>query len=211
MRVFLAAASALLLACATGVTDGETEFLGDGGFTGAGGRGDGGDDDVSSSTTPSSTSSNMGGTGGEGGAEPMCDFDAPNSCATAQSLGTLAGDSGSPSVSMMGETSMWFIVYIEEQDSNVFETDMSYTVTLTSPAGMDYDLVVHQGPQDGDPDCNATPIYGNGTTTQTVSSSWDDDQGFGGEDDSLYLNIFVEHVGGDLCDAPWTLTVQGHT
>ena len=41
----------------------------------------------------------------------------------------------------------------------------------------------------------------------------DDDQGLGGEDDSVYLVIFVEYLSGDACGeaATWTLQVAGHT
>jgi len=77
---------------------------------------------------------------------------------------------------------------------------------------MDYNLKVHQGPQDGNPDCNVSPLNGSGNP-ESVSGSWDDDQGFGGEDDSVWLSIEVEYVSGSACgpNAEWTLTVTGHT
>jgi hypothetical protein len=85
-------------------------------------------------------------------------------------------------------------------------------VTLTSPAGMNYDLFVHQGPQDGSPDCNAPEIKGTPSgSSETVSDSWDDDQGLGGEDDSVWLSIEVRHVSGMDCNATWTLKIEGGT
>jgi hypothetical protein len=122
----------------------------------------------------------------------------------------VSGDTGGPTVTRKGSTSKWYKVHITEDDSNIFETDLSYRVQLTSPPGMNYDLRVHQGPQDGSPDCNVAPMNGAGNP-EIVTSSWDDDQGIGGEDDSLWLNIQVLYVSGTACgpNAEWTLTVQG--
>jgi hypothetical protein len=238
MRVrCLACVVAVVAACATG-----SEISEDGGVTGAGGFGEGGygdggdighggeDDDTSSSNSSSSSSSGSGaeggaggsgssaggggsGTGGSGsGGSPPCDFTSPNACTNAAALASVDGDDGGV-VTASGTTSKWFVVHVVENNSDIFEVDMSYTVTLTSPPGMVYDLVVHQGPQDGNQDCGAAPKLGQppGGATQTVSDSWDDDQGIGGEDDSLWLNIQVEYVSGSDCDATWTLKVEGGT
>ena len=112
-----------------------------------------------------------------------------------------------------GTTSKWFRIRIEERASGISETDLSYSVSLTSPAAMNYDLIVHQGPQDGNADCGAIPTFGQSNgTAEVVSASWDDDQGFGGEDDSLWISIEVRHVSGEMCDLDdrWTLTIQGY-
>jgi hypothetical protein len=153
------------------------------------------------STTNSSTSTGM-----------MCDYESPDDCATAEILPAMAGDEGGPTVTRMGSTSKWFKVHIQEQDSSISETDLSYTVTLISPPGMNYDLRVYQGEQDGGPNCGAAPKDGAGTP-EVVSDSWDDDQGIGGEDDSVWLNIEVLYVSGSACgpNAAWTLTVAGNT
>jgi hypothetical protein len=113
-----------------------------------------------------------------------------------------------------GATSKWFLIWIEERASGVSETDLSYRVALTSPAGMNYDVIVHQGPQDGAPDCNAPPVTGQlEGGAEVVAASWDDDQGIGGEDDSVYLAIEVRWISGTECSLQdqWTLTIQGHT
>lgn len=41
---------------------------------------------------------------------------------------------------------------------------------------------------------------------EMVSASWDDDQGLGGEDDSLWLAGEIVHATGNDCTAEWTLT-----
>jgi hypothetical protein len=212
-----------LCACAEGsaidTSIGEDDGSGVGG-DGFGGDG-GGHDSTSSSISSASTGASTGGAGGDstgaggmgggaGGADPGCDFTAPNTCQSAEPLASVDGDDGGTS-SAQGVGSKWFVIKIVENNSDISEVDMSYTVTLSSPPGMQYHLVVHQGPQDGSPDCNAAPKNGTGTNPQTVSDSWDDDQGLGGEDDSLYLSISVQHVSGNDCDAEWTLLVEGGT
>ncbi len=159
-----------------------------------------------STATSGSTSSATSTTG----SSMMCDFTAPDTCPNAEILPAIAGDVDGPTVTRTGDSSKWYKVHIQEQDSNVFETDLSYRVTLTSPPGMNYDLRVYQGPQDGSPDCTVAPKNGAGTP-ETVTDSWDDDQGFGGEDDSVWLNIEVEYVSGSTCgpSSQWTLTVEG--
>jgi hypothetical protein len=155
-----------------------------------------------------------GGEGGEGGQPPGCVYDSPNLCATAEALGSLAGDENAPAKTASGTTSKWFKIHITEEVSSIFEEDLSYTVTLGSPANMDFDLFVHQGPQDGNPDCQATAKKGTASgNDETVSASWDDDQGFGGEDDSLWLSIEVRYISGMECDAAatWNLSIKGHT
>jgi hypothetical protein len=157
----------------------------------------------------------MGGApGGMGGSPPMCDYTAPNTCPTSMQLGAVAGDENDPSISFSGDTDMWLEILIEEKDSSIFEEDLSYTVVLESPSGMDYDLVVLPGPQDGPPNCsaNSLTVQVQGST-ETASQGWDDDQGIGGEDDDRWVSIQVVHISGGMCGAgaEWTVTVTGHT
>jgi hypothetical protein len=178
-----------------------------GGVSGYGGKGGGGGSTDSTSSSDTSSGGTGGGGGGMGG-DP-CDFSAPDTCATAEQLADVSGDEGD-TVAVAGAGSKWFKVHVKETDSSVFETDLSYKVSLSSPAGMDYDLFVKQGPQDGSPNCGAAEVKGSPSgSAESVSQSWDDDQGIGGEDDSLWLNIEVRYVSGDDCDAKWTLTVVG--
>jgi hypothetical protein len=188
----------------TGSAASATSGGGDGG-AGGGGEGGGGEGGAGSTTSASSTSSTGGGL--------ACDFASPNDCAGAENLGAVAGDEDGEPVTVQGTTAKWFRIRVEERASGISETDLSYSVSLTSPAGMNYDVIVMEGPQDGDPTCGGTPKAGQSNgVAEVVSASWDDDQGFGGEDDSVWLSIEVRHVSGDQCDLDdrWTLTVQGY-
>ena len=211
----LAGLLSLAGACATGwEIDSSIEQIdepgGSGGTGGAGGEGAHGTTTTTSTTSTAGTGGEGGG-GGGGGNAPACDFDAPNTCPSAEQLPSVSGDEGGTAQGQ-GKTSKWLAVHITEDDSSIFPTDLSYTVTLTSPAGMDYDLFVRQGPEDGSPDCNAAEKKGQPSgSSETVHAGWNDDQGLGGEDDSLWLCIEVRWISGDDCNATWTLTVQGAT
>ena len=151
--------------------------------------------------------------GGEGGSPvTTCDFTAPEICDGAEPLPAIAGDEGNPTATRNGHTNKWFKIHIEEQDSGIGGEDLSYTVSLTSPPGVVYSLKVYPGGEDGPADCNAGVVNGTGTPP-SVHDSWDDDQGFGGEDDSKWLIIEITHVSGELCSSSdnWTLLVQGNT
>jgi hypothetical protein len=213
------------------------------GGRGLGGAGGSDDDDVSSSSKSSSRSSSAAtsgstgsssgdGGGGEGGAGDggagstsvtassassssgmQCNFTSPNQCATAESLGSIAGDEDGAPVILTGTTSKWYTIRIEERSSGISETDLSWRVSLTSPVGMNYDVIVHEGPQDGGVDCNGT-VY-NGALSgnaEVCSHEYDDDQGIGGEDDSLWLAIEVRYVSGEACGVldTWQLTIDGY-
>ncbi len=213
---WFAFAGVFVVACAEG-SDIGTGTGGEGGtLTGVGGSGVS-TGAVSSSKAAQASSSASGTSSASSsatstGSSMMCDYDSPDDCATAEILPAIAGDQSGPSITRKGDSSKWFKVHIQEQDSSISETDLSYTVSLVSPPGMDYNLKVHQGPQDGNPDWNVSPLNGSGNP-ESVSGSWDDDQGFGGEDDSVWLSIEVEYVSGSACgpNAEWTLTVTGHT
>lgn len=140
-----------------------------------------------------------------------CDLITPDTtCELGVVLDPVSGDDGSQ-VSQTGSGSTWFLVQVQETNANIFEEDLSYTVLLESP-DVDYDVYVYEGPQDGAPDCDAVPVQGVGEDgLETVSASWDDDQGLGGEDDSLWLAIEIVHLTGSDCTAEWTLTVTGGT
>ena len=144
-----------------------------------------------------------GGMGGQGGA---CNFSAPNDCSSATDLGTVGGDTGHDTLSHDGIGSLWLQVLVSETAG--LNHPLSYTVSLTSPVGGDYDLYVSEGGQDG-PDCGATPVQGTGDP-ESVSNGWQDSQ-MGVGNDGRTLSIEVRYVSGTDCDTPWHLTVTGHT
>lgn len=203
---------AVLVSCAKGAQldslAGGRGGAGDDGETGGAGTGAAGGGDTGATTTTTTTSdTGGGGTGGAGGSP--CDFTASNTCSNAEQLPDVSADEGGTATAT-GTGSKWLKVHLEETDSSIFASDLSYKVTLTSPPGMDYNLAVKQGPEDGNPDCGAAAIAGTPQgSSETVSNDWNDDQGLGGEDDSRWLSIEITHVSGDDCDAQWSLTVVG--
>lgn len=225
-RVFLLSCGlfGLMTACAAGVSETAGEDDGFGGDPAVGGMG--GTVETTTTTTTTTTTSSTGGFGGMGGMGGMgggmggqgaglvCDFTHLHTCETASTMSPVDGDDSGPASVVTGDTSDWFEIEIVESSGSVIEADLSFTVTLDVPPGMDYDLIVHEGPEDSGPDCNATPMFGVQSGNQeTVSHGWDDSQPIGGEDDSRWLSIEVLHVSGEDCGPgyQWTLTVEGDT
>jgi hypothetical protein len=174
-----------------------TTTTGDGSTTsGAGGMGAGGD-----ASTSSSSSSSSSGTGGAG-----CDYGATNDCPASEILSTIDGDQNSDTRTVKGTTSKWFKVLVNEAVSSVFNDPISYTATLATPPGMDFDLFEYDGTTTT-PSCAGNPKHAIGNP-ELVSETWSDSNG----SDDKWLTLEVRYISGDMCPSdPWTLTVKGHT
>ncbi|WP_437944784.1 hypothetical protein WME98_27890 [Sorangium sp. So ce296] len=219
----------ILAACANGTDElmpGYYEEQAGGGGSGGGGGegGDGGVDASSSSRSSSSASTSSssagaggaggeggssdggGGEGGDGGAAGECDYGAPNTCTGAEDLGEISGDVDADSITVTGTTSKWFKVYVVD-DFTIPPLTESFMATLTSPPGMNFDLIVYQG-DISVPDCFASGVRGQGTP-ESFMTTWNDRSI---DDDHLWFSIEVRHVEGTACgeDAKWTLKVQGN-
>ncbi|WP_437610785.1 hypothetical protein WMF20_03855 [Sorangium sp. So ce834] len=221
----------ILAACANGTDElmpgYYEEQAGGGGSGGGGGEGGAGGVDASSSSRASSSSSSssagVGGAGGEGGssdggagaggaggAASECDYGSPNTCAGAEDLGEISGDDGADSVTVTGTTSKWFKVYVVDEPIVIpLPSTESFKATLTSPPGMNFDLIVYQGELLGAaPDCFASGVRGQGTP-ESFTAIWDDEAI---AEDGLWFAIEVRHVEGTACgaEATWTLKLQGN-
>lgn len=209
-----------MIACAKGsdgleAGGGDTTGGGRGGAGGASASSTGGAGSPSSASGASPASSGSSGSD-DGGA--MCDYAAPNTCATGTQMADVPGDAGAAMQVQHGTTSQWLTIRIVETEFDPVSRDeepLSYTATLKSPPGMVFDLFVQEGPNDGGAVCNAAPVMGTGAgDTKTVVSTWNDNISFGDDkDDHRYLSIEVRYVSGTACGpaAQWTLTVAGHT
>lgn len=163
----------------------------------------------SSTSTSSSSSSGSGGSGGEGGSGgggPACDYSAPNTCLAPTELEQIAGDGGSDVRTVNGTTSKWFKVLVHDP-VNVGNSNESYTATLKSPPGMDFDLYEYTGDSTGI-NCLGNAVHAMGDP-EFVSGSWSD--GFGNDD--KWISLEVRYISGQGCgaEAKWTLTVEGNT
>jgi hypothetical protein len=105
-----------------------------------------------------------------------------------------------------GSTSKWFKVLVHDPVNLGFDNE-SYTATLQSPAGMDFDLFAYDGDASA-PDCFAAAVQAAGNP-ESITESWSDGLG----NDDRWITLEVRYVSGQLCGAAakWTLTVEGHT
>lgn len=195
------------------------ELEGEGGGDGDEGEGGHGGSDGGESSSASSTSAGTG--GGEGGAgggqggvdegggggEPACEYDAPAQCNGAEQLPSISGDVGAESVTRRGSTSRWFKINILDS-VNVPPNKIRYTVRLSSPPGMNFDLYVYPGDAQA-PNCFASGMKGYGSPEEVVSDVWTDEWV---SDENRWLSIEVRYASGSACgsEATWTLRVEGN-
>lgn len=166
--------------------------------SGVGGTGAGGDPSTSSSSSSSTT--------GSGGS--ACDYKSPNTCPASEQLSAIDGDQNNDTRTVKGTTAKWFKVLVNEAVSSVISyPKLSYTATLTSPAGMDFDLFEYDGTA-SQPTCAGNPKHAAGNP-ESVTDIWGDSVG---SDDTRWITLEVRYIAGDMCPADqWTLTVKGHT
>ncbi len=113
-------------------------------------------------------------------------------------MGSVSGDTDSASLTRTGNTAAWFKATITEDDNSLFDAPvLSFTATLVSPPGMDFDLYVY------DAQCGA------GARAQGDSAKyiWPDTPFGDGRD----LVFEVRYVSGGECGSSWKLKVAGHT
>jgi hypothetical protein len=208
-RFLFAPAALALIACANG-----SELAPGFEQTGEGGAGEGGTGGAITTSSSSTGAGGAGGEGGEGGAGQggggTCEFDAPKPCTTGDVLVQIRGDAGNDLSTANGITSRWFHIYVSESVSDPLNfPQLSYTATLSSPPGMDYDLYVYTGDDQG-PNCQDTPVKGTGNP-ETVTNTWGDTIAV---EDGTWLALEVRYVSGSACDPQdddWTLAIEGHT
>lgn len=217
-RLLVPALLVPIVACANGADLAPGyELEGAGGAGGDYGQGGEGGSDWTTGSSVSSTGAGAGGEGGAGGGEgggdgggggePACRYDAPAPCSGAEELPSISGDVGAESVTRRGSTSRWFKINIAEDAGSTDQ--VSYTVRLASPPGMNWDLYVYSGDRDG-PNCFASGMKGYGSPEEEVTDSWPDILIF---ETNRWISIEVRYASGVACgsDAAWTLTVEGNT
>jgi hypothetical protein len=180
---------------------------GDGSATsGAGGTGSGAGGDPATTSATSTTGSSSASSTGSGG--PVCDYKAPNNCQSSETMAAIDGDKNNDTRIVKGTTSKWFKVLVNEAVSSVISfPQLSYTASLVSPAGMDFDLFVYDGTT-STPSCSGNPTHATGNP-ESASETWGDTLN---SDDTKWLTLEVRYISGDMCPSDqWVLTVKGHT
>lgn len=130
-----------------------------------------------------------------------CTLNSNPACDTAINLGTVAGDASGVTITRSGTGEAHFYVRVRETSSS--SRVLTARIQLSSPAGVDYDLVLRCASCGG----TAVPFTkgGAGATEAaavTRSDTW--------ADNSFNLLIEVRHYAGSSCE-PWTLTIGGNT
>ncbi|MCB9728158.1 MAG: putative metal-binding motif-containing protein [Deltaproteobacteria bacterium] len=144
-------------------------------------------------------------------------LDGDPACGTFSTLGAVRGDTGSDTSTASGVGEKWYRVKVSEDDSDPFSLNsLSATVTLSMPAGTDYDL---EAWCDGCSGSSTVQSVGVGTTVESVQLRWEEEclEVFGlctgapsGSDSGRDIYIRVLYRQANTC-AAWSLQVAGHT
>ncbi len=133
----------------------------------------------------------------------------PGACGAALAAGQVSGDTSSAVVTISGATSRWVKIRVNEDDNGPFGQKLSVRATLTSPAGMNFDLFRY----DDAPGQCTTP---NASATTAGVDGIDYSFGEGGvfsngSDDGKDVYYEVRYVSGTCPPAGnWTLSFQGY-
>lgn len=168
-----------------------------------------------------STGSVDDGTTGDAGEEessgddgpPMSSCDDHGACPSAMSIGQVSGDEASTGLMTSGSHPDWIAFRVTEDDDNLEGAGMSFTVSLSSPAGTDFDLYVYRSVEGGSTGCGgflqqSTTLGSN----DSVSMDWGEALVANGVDDSVWVAVeIVEKTDSCMPPQEWTLSVQGNT
>lgn len=142
----------------------------------------------------------------EGGAEPS------NTCETARHMGTLSGDTVSPTLTVTGTCSEWFSLRATENDNSALGVGMRVKLTLT-PVAEDFDLYAYLDPNRDVRACSApfARSFNPGTTGETITLTWGEGSVANGGDDGRTIGIAVIKASG-ACGggASYTLSATGY-
>ncbi len=150
------------------------------------------------------------GTGGDAGTPTACV--SPNVCLGAITMTAVSGDTGSPRSTQTGSTSKWLKIRVSEDDSGVTGAKLKLKLTLTSPAGTNFDMRVYV-PNDGSSQkCTGADRATSATAGPDVASvEWGEGFLANGDQDDRTVTVEVFHVSG-TCDTAqtWTLLAEGN-
>jgi hypothetical protein len=133
-------------------------------------------------------------------------------CQQAVSLGSVSGDEGSPVLTTSGEEPTWITFHVTENNRSVAGEEVSFTVTLTSPPDVDFDLYVYRGPDGGNTGCNGTGASSVTEAVDSVHMEWGEGLVANGSDEDAWIAVEIRAKNG-MCvpGAAWSLTADGDT
>jgi hypothetical protein len=141
---------------------------------------------------------------------PSCPQEA--TCATATVIGMVSGDESSDPIQIMGAEPTWVTFQVTEDSDSVAGEAVTFTATLDSPGGSDFDLFAYRGPTGGNTGCNGVMAMSTSAGPQdVVHMSWGEGAVANGGDDRAWVAIEIRPK--DDCDgiSMWTLTIDGDT
>lgn len=166
-------------------------------------------DSTSTGEPVEGSSSSGGSTGDDTGMPPACVN--ALTCPTATVLGMVSGDESSPSLEADGSEPTWLAFQVTEDNDSALGEDLSFTATLQSPPGYDFDLYVYRGADGASNGCNGTLQQSTAASgMDVVSMSWGEGAVANGGDDRRWIAVEIV-AKNDMCDpgATWTLTIDG--
>jgi len=144
---------------------------------------------------------------------PMGDCPNLDTCQGASGIGLVSGDESSRTIGASGSESTWIEFQVTENDDALVGAAMSFTATLSSPAGADFDLYVYRGMEGGNTGCNGFMQQSTSAGSQdAVSMTWGEGVVPNGLDDGVWVAVEIR-AKDDMC-APgqqWMLTVEGNS
>ena len=149
------------------------------------------------------------------GGNALCSTSPDQCVASATSLGSVAGDETGATVAASGYTSEWLRLDETEQDNSPVGKAMSFTATLTSPPGLNYDLYAYLGASGGVGNIECTTVKGQSTNPageqDQVTFQWGETTGgiANDSDDSATVMIEVRWVSG-VCSTAQNWSLQAH-
>jgi hypothetical protein len=152
-----------------------------------------------------------GSTSDDGGTVMMCQNE--TTCPTAMVIGGVSGDEASPQLQAMGDEPVWLTFEVAENNDSIGGETLSFTATLVSPPGLDFDLYAYRGASGGSTGCGgAMQSSSNIGTNEVVSMTWGEGAFGNNADDDAWIAVEIRAKNG-MCQAgaQWTLTVQGDT
>ncbi len=155
-----------------------------------------------------STTSGDSSSGGE--VDPCTNLE---TCPTSPVIGGVSGDESSRDIEFSGAAPIWVRFQVSENDNSLVGSGLSFTVTLTSPVGADFDLYVYRGPAGGSRSCGGVSQNStNDGAVDSVSMSWGEGGIPNGADDGAWVAVEVR-AKDNMCAPPeqWMLLIEGNT
>jgi len=134
-------------------------------------------------------------------------------CATATVIGMVSGDESSPVIGLDGAEPTWVSFQVTEDNDSVTGESLSFTATLTSPPGVDFDLYVYRGAEGGPTGCGGVLEQSTSAgASDVVHMSWGEGGLANGGDERAWVAAEIRPKNG-VCDPAlsWTLVVEGDT